>query len=228
MIRKTHRYALECALSLLFANSKDNELKEEIIRNKKMLFRGALNEDFFCVGKRLLKIRMLGLSHFYNPETKSGFLLNIFSNGKDTGVKRFNKAKKYYIKGDIKNAYYNLGRAVHLLHDLAAPAHAQLLPHYILDRCEIYINKNCDRMKLPRIRIVRFKRADDYYHSIAAKVYHFEAEKRLSMAWQVKRLIGLKKRIPKENLREQAEYIFPMAVSYTAGLIEHFFKDARK
>ena len=66
------------------------------------------------------------LRHFYNPATGKG--LPGFQNAKERAVDWYNKAVKTYTSGG-NTAYYELGHALHLLQDMAAPSHANSYPH---------------------------------------------------------------------------------------------------
>lgn len=68
-------------------------------------------------------------NHFYNPLTREG--LAGFRNAVD-----YEKARAYwlralqkYIEGNKEDAYYLLGRMVHLVQDMSVPAHVQVDPH---------------------------------------------------------------------------------------------------
>ena len=67
------------------------------------------------------------LRHFYNPSTGKG--LPGFQNAKERAVGVYDSAVKTYRNGGT-SAYFQLGHALHLLQDMAAPSHANSATHF--------------------------------------------------------------------------------------------------
>lgn len=66
-------------------------------------------------------------THFYNPGTGKG--LSVFQSAKERAADWYGKAVKTYVNGG-STAFYELGHALHLLQDMAAPSHANAAPHF--------------------------------------------------------------------------------------------------
>ncbi|EIT84269.1 phospholipase C [Fictibacillus macauensis ZFHKF-1] len=62
-------------------------------------------------------------SHFYDPDTGKSYI-PLAAHAKTTSVKYFKRAGEAYQKGDHKQAFYNLGLALHYIGDLNQPMHA--------------------------------------------------------------------------------------------------------
>jgi len=82
----------------------------------------------------------------------------------------WNKAVYKYIIGDKRAAFESLGHVLHLLEDMAVPAHTRNDPHISSDSYEVYVAKNIassidiSGLKPPFI----LSNLDDYFDSLAA------------------------------------------------------------
>ncbi|RJQ33004.1 MAG: hypothetical protein C4562_01800 [Actinobacteria bacterium] len=95
-------------------------VSSEIVRsNKQKLADGSSDEDQAA----------WWMYHGYNPYTGQGWLGDTYL----TALRRFNtnkdEADNLASKGMVSNAFYSLGRAAHLLEDMASPSHVHSKPH---------------------------------------------------------------------------------------------------
>ena len=227
MYSKTHRFVMENAIDIVSKNSLNPLFKRQVNQYKRMIMRGNVEEDRICkVHTMCLPLHGLGMSHFYDPNSKKGQLFDLFGNAKDMGIKRYNKAKKAYLKGRYMSAYYHLGGALHFIADSATPVHIHLEPH-VFDNFERYLNNNFKKVKINQ-KVIKHKNIEDYYHHIATAAFRFRADSSLKIYKLLPYLTGEKKRLTKKEAKEQAEFLLPLTISYTAGLMEHFFQDVEK
>ena len=64
------------------------------------------------------------MSHFYDPDTGLNWLHASSPTGLTNGSLFYNQAASYFKAGDMQNAGYNLGLAMHYMTDLTQPMHA--------------------------------------------------------------------------------------------------------
>ncbi len=87
------------------------------------------------------------LTHFWEADNPEG---GIYQDGLGAQTSSYLRARSYfktkviplYLKGDIDEAYYWLGRVAHLLEDATVPAHVHLDEHPIFDSLEDYTGAN--------------------------------------------------------------------------------------
>ncbi|NWF51912.1 MAG: hypothetical protein HXY47_02400, partial [Nitrospirae bacterium] len=86
-----------------------------------------------------------GAKHFYDPVSGSGWL-GIFQNAKDRANDFYKSGiKKYCDKNNKKAAWEKFGHALHLLQDMAVPAHTNNVTHiFPPDSFEKYVAENWD------------------------------------------------------------------------------------
>ena len=229
MYGRTHKFVMNNAINIISKNTPNPELKKEILKYKYMMQRGNIEEDRICKLKALkVPIPALGMSHFYHPHLKRGQFFGFVGNAKNVGIKRYNKAINYYLIGDLESAYFNLGGALHFIADLATPVHIHLEQHAYFDRFERYLNNNFERIKVRDARIVKHKKIEDYYHNIAIIAFTCQADSSLNLFRWLPYFTGDKKRLTKAEIHKQAEFLLPLTISYTAGLLEHFFEDIER
>ncbi|MBU2589937.1 MAG: zinc dependent phospholipase C family protein [Nanoarchaeota archaeon] len=133
-----------------------------------IILKGCFNEDFWSIFN--FKIGIPVLTHFYSPIKHKGFWF--FKNAKKKALKLFNKSIKLYKLGKKKKSFYELGRSIHLLSDLATPAHTKLIRHYFQkDALEHY----AEQVKLPVFDFIRInkEKVEDFFEEIANLSYKF-------------------------------------------------------
>lgn len=167
------------------------------------------------------------LSHWYNPETKKG--LHFFSNAKKKGIKAFNSALKEYKLGNFKKSSSLLGLAVHLLSDLAVPAHSKLMVHiFDCNDLENYLKQKVGRIKFKTPNLIRKKKIDDYFEDLAKFSNKMECEPHSWLIGIRYKLFGTKrKNLKPEILRKQAPLVLYMSISYVMGMIDLFIRKYR-
>lgn len=113
-------------------------------------------------------------NHFYNPYTKRGLYGN--SNAKKECISYYTQALNEYFNGDIKDAFFYLGAACHLIQDLTVPHHANvrlLDNHRSFENWVIKMYKIHDEFKLSKggIYLNSLKFYIDYNSKKSLKIY---------------------------------------------------------
>ncbi|MDD5294628.1 MAG: hypothetical protein PHP21_01760, partial [Patescibacteria group bacterium] len=115
------------------------------------------------------------MNHFYNPIT--GYGLPAFSSAKDwtgqnikqslypKGNQTWQRAIDSYVKGDRQEAFMALGHNLHLIEDMAVPAHTRIDIH-LADPFENWAKNNSD-WKLVKTSMTKFNNLEEYFNSLA-------------------------------------------------------------
>ena len=229
MYSRTHKFVMKNAVAIVSRNPLNPEFKKEVLRYKDIMQRGNVEEDRICKLKAVkVPIPALGMSHFYHPHLKKGQFFDLFDNALNVGVKRYNKAKEEYLRGNLEDAYFNLGGALHFIADCATPVHIHLEQHAYFDRFERYLNNNFKKINIDDAKIIKHKKIEDYYHNIAITAFRCRADSTLNFFRWLPYIVGNKKRLTREEIRRQTEFLLPLTISYTAGLLEHFFEEIER
>ena len=133
-----HPYLTEKATDL-YNSQFDNKISDS---DKQKMIQGAISED--------TPIRWM--NHFFNPDTDKG--LTMFSTAKtwamsadlqkyySVGDQSWQTAISSYVNGDNASAFVALGHVLHLVEDMAVPAHTRLDTHAEGDPYEGWVGKN--------------------------------------------------------------------------------------
>ncbi|MDD5071739.1 MAG: lamin tail domain-containing protein [Patescibacteria group bacterium] len=205
------------------------------------------------------------MNHFYNPQT--GYGLSFHSSAKNwtgqnikqsfypKGNQTWQRAIDSYIKGDRKEAFIALGHNLHLIEDMAVPAHTRLDIHLSGDPFESWAENNSD-WKLAKTSITKFNSLGEYFDSLANySNRYFFSQDTIEVNSFYKEIIENKKiyLLSRDDAGEEfklAEKVIiagkpfyyltlsvhsdyysllaPKAVSYGAGMIDLFFKEVEK
>src|SRR4051812_19461261 len=130
MFANGHRLVMDRALDELRHPALDAEYDALLL--------GNLREDVykfpfvtrFMLGK--------GLTHYYRPGRRWG-LFPLVPGAPMRSDWLFDEGVRLYRGGQRRDGVWNLGRAVHLLSEMAAPVHAQIVLHWRGDPFEMYI-----------------------------------------------------------------------------------------
>lgn len=222
------------------------------------IIKGAVEED--------TPIRWL--NHFYDPISNKG--LWGFSTAKNwatsdlnqlpyaQGDQSWQKAKELYNKGNKKEAFIALGHVVHLIEDMAVPAHARLDAHPEGDIYEVWV-KNNSKKELNILSQVNFNNIGQYFDELAGySNKYFLSSRDLLGPLDFKNsdrfiavddgrnfecvkgvwgqcLVVVMMELGKEKYffegpvnSDYYSLLAPKAVSYGAGVIDLFFKEAQK
>ncbi len=132
--RNTHLWILYHAASLLEHEGAAGRMIHTLVRP----WNGALNDDFHDALSRglwdadrkrpynspILDLVPTWSSHFYDPDTRTNWLGQTAPTALTEGSRYFRESQRAYQDGNMEQAGYTLGLAVHYLSDLTQPMHA--------------------------------------------------------------------------------------------------------
>ena len=147
----------------LFNQNAENKISEEEIE---WIVQGAIEED--------TPIRWM--NHFYDPNKQKG--LFGFSSAKDwtkqnikqsfypKGNQTWQKAVDLYVDGKKEEAFIALGHILHLIEDMAVPAHTRDDPHALGDPYESWVEENGVK-EFDGISVSEFDNIDIFFDSLS-------------------------------------------------------------
>ncbi|HVK54512.1 MAG TPA: hypothetical protein VM532_05720 [Burkholderiales bacterium] len=112
---------------------------------------------------------------------------------------------------------FQLGRALHVLIDMACPAHAIPIAHYLKDPFERYVDAHASKLStlsVAEFTVDRSATPGDLVSSLA------EAARTL---WNQKS-DGLEKRVP---IAEQARHLIPLAAAHVCAMVALYEREVR-
>jgi len=187
-------------------------------QNLPHLLRGNDAEDDFVFAG--LRLRAPGLTHTYRPGSRFGEL------GAPSALTQLRRCwqRAWRARGPELTAFW-LGRACHLLGDMAVPARTRGVWHLLGDPLELFCEAHAGRLSelLP----------DDLAHCAGPPEAHAEALARAASAetadttrtpWGALRfrLLGRGECLTDAEVERQARHLLPLAVSHTRGLLLDF------
>lgn len=193
-----------------------------IRRYRKALILGALREDVFFVPGVRVVLEHLSLSHFYGPGLPGGFLPFLWPGARWKAERFFSRSIARYRQGQVPAAFLELGRACHVLTDMACPVHVHRVAHES-DPYEWYVDAHMEQLATLRVPSApEARRPSELVEGLARFTQQFTPDRTHNLLgrWLMKR--GLRKPVPRHELAEQAERIIPMAASHVAGLLRLF------
>lgn len=198
----------------------------QVLRYRKALILGALREDVFFLPGLSAAFEHLSLSHFYGPGLPGGFLPFLWPGARWKTERFFSRAVARYRQGRVPAAFLELGRACHVLTDMACPVHVHRVAHQS-DPYEWYVDAHKEQLAALSVpRAPQAQRPSELVEGLARFTQQFTPDRthHLLGRWLMKR--GLRKPVPRHELAEQAERIIPMAASHVAGLLRLFLRTA--
>jgi hypothetical protein len=218
MFGNGHRLVMDCALDAL-----DDE---EFRRHYDSLLLGNLREDVYKFP--FLRRFMLGkgLTHYYRPGRMGGVWFFVPSAPRRTGW-LFDRAVRLYRAGRLRDAYFWLGRAVHLLSEMATPVHSSVVLHWYGDPFELYVEAHARELRklaLPSLPAAAagVRRPEELVHLLALEAQAFPCDRTHNvpgyLAWKLKLL----QRHPSEEVVRQVRALIPMGAAFTLALARMF------
>jgi hypothetical protein len=183
---------------------------------------GAIREDYWrlpIIGKI---IEQPSLTHFYGPGLPGGFFPFITFSARTRARRCFSKAISELAAGRKASAFVQLGRAAHLLIDMGCPVHVHRVAHET-DPYEWYVEGNRAQLEaLPLPPIPPVYSVFKLVEQLAQFTAHFRADATNSVHGRIFRRLGIRNRLTKDEVAEQARQIIPMTTSYAIALFRHF------
>ena len=214
MLPETHSFIVRESLNLTGKKFKGYE---------KHIEKGSVEEDNVSFNYDYFQI--YGLDHFYHPIKKKGYF-SFFGNAKQKGLSYFNKSVKLY-KEDKEKSFIFLGKALHMLADIASPSHTKLEFH-LVDIFEHYINNNIPKFKFKfKSKIMPRISSEHCFDRLARISYRVKYKKKFLL--DTLHLLGIK--IDKhrhQQLHKISNRLLSNTIIYSAILLSIFHQKTRK
>ena len=212
MLVKTHDFIIRHALQLS---------SRKFRKHRKLLRDGCVLEDYPKISSK--EFQILGMTHFYNPESKSGYP-GLLTNAKKKGLSLFNEALSLYKQEKFNASFYTLGRSAHYLMDMASPSHTKLLFHLAEDDFEIYVDQNIHKFKFKiRSKLIKPTSPEDCFEKLAFKSYKSKYKKRNKVFRGLIDFITNKKQPdPDKKLNRISKKLIKHSIVYTVALLNAF------
>ncbi|HYH94514.1 hypothetical protein, partial [Hyalangium sp.] len=136
----------------------------------------------------------------------------------------FSRAVARYRQGQLPSAFLELGRACHVLTDMACPVHVHRVAHDS-DPYEWYVEAHTEHLSTLRVPSApRAQRPSELVEGLARFTQQFAPDRTHNLLGRWLRKRGLRESVPHHMLAEQAERIIPMAASHVTGLLQLFLR----
>jgi hypothetical protein len=219
MFANGHKVVMDMALDAV-----DSDV---LRRHYDPLLLGNLREDVykfpfvtrFMLGK--------GLTHYYKPGRRWG-VFPLVPGAPMRSNWLFDEGVRLYRAGEQRDGMFNLGRVVHLLSEMAAPVHAQLVLHWRGDPMELYVEHHAKELRgLPLPAIPQGTRtAGELVHALAVECQRFPCDRTTNTQGYLAYRLGLRRRHTTEEAEAQARALIPLGAAYTAALYRLFLQRA--
>jgi hypothetical protein len=187
------------------------------------LLLGNLREDVykfpfvtrFMLGK--------GLTHYYKPGSRWGLWPLVPSAPTRTGW-LVERGVQLWRDGHPRDGAFCLGRAVHLISEMAVPVHAQVVLHWRGDPFELYIERHhreLRRLPLPAIP-EGHTTPDDLVHRLAVVCQDYPCDRTNHLPGLIAKLLGLRRPTSADEVVRQVHALVPIGAAYTLALYEMF------
>lgn len=194
-------------------------------RYRAALVLGALREDVWYVPVLGAVLERPSLTHFYRPGWPGGLVPVVTPGPRWRADRLFARAVARYRQGRPAAAFVQLGRAAHLLTDMACPVHAQRTVHLISDPFEWYVEAHAATLeRLPLPPVGPRARASALVEDLARRTQRFAPDTTTSPWGRVLARAGVRRKIPVSELADQARQLIPLAASHAAALLRLFLR----
>ncbi len=191
-------------------------------RHADALVLGAIREDIRYSPRRKKIWEHWSLSHFDGAWLAGGFLPFVTPSAPAVAQRYFERALNAWQDQRPALAFVELGKASHLLIDMACPVHASRVAH-LTDGYEWYIETHCaDLARLPLPRIEGPTSAAAITAALARHTRRF-APDRTNHHWgRLLKRLGLRRAQTRAQWAAQAEAIIPVAAAHLALMYQCF------
>lgn len=167
------------------------------------------------------------LWHFHHPWSHRGYLTRKSSADVADGL--FKRALALWQNGERGDAFYQLGRALHLLQDIFIPQHAGIAACKGHGPLEKWLTKNSEAYLVSEGGYyyweTSFRKKFRRHHVKSDRTYDWiDHGSHLSIDWFNKYFAH--SRYDEDTFREVATLIIPHALRFSAGFLNKFFTEA--
>jgi hypothetical protein len=190
------------------------------------LLLGNLREDVYKVPLVRAFTLGKGLTHYYRPGSLWGAFPLVPSAPART-ERLVARGVREWRDGRPRDGAFWLGRAVHLLSEMAAPVHAQRILHWRGDPFEMYIERNHRELRqLPLPDEPRAESPRQLVHDLAVYTQRFPCDRTRNLPGYVGWKLGLFRRPSDDEVLAQVRALVPMGAAYTVALYRLFLARA--
>lgn len=168
-----------------------------------------------------------GLTHYYRPGRRGG-AFRFVPGAPARADWLFEGAVNAFAGGRPRDAFFTLGRVAHLLSEMVAPVHAQVVLHWRGDGFEMHLERHHARLRaLPLPAWPRHLRAAGaLVHELAVECQRFPCDRTRNVPGYVAYRLGLRQRPSRETIEAQVAALVPAGGAYTAALYALFLERA--
>lgn len=203
-----------------------NKTKSPLLSNSHdILILGALREDISYLPFLNRIWEHWSLSHFSGTHLRGGFIPLVYPGAPRKAAQFFKKSVRAYRSGNIMQSMVLLGRASHLLIDMACPCHAKRVAHFT-DGYEWYVEAHTQTLKELDFKVPQnFNQPQQIVNSLAHCTQQFEADATNHHFGRLLKNLGLRKPLGREQFALQAEKIIPEAAGHLTAFFNCFLKE---
>lgn len=207
MLPQTHHFFINEAIDRL--GSWAHDFRRELLQ-------GNDDEDVHIVPLLKWRVRAAGLTHTHVPNGHFGELG--FPSAKRRCLVFVDKSRR---EKDPAHAAWWIGRACHLLGDVAVPARANRVWHIEGDPLEAWIEAHVDSFRNTRVPDTEKKSPAQIVETLAHVAATFPADTtRTPWGRAAHQWAGRGRKLDEKELAEQARILVPLAVASTKALLE--------
>ncbi len=193
-------------------------------RHRKTLILGAFREDSGVLPVLRFVYPYLSVTHFYRPGLPGGLIPFLLPGPRLRSNRFFRRAVLEFRMKREASAFIQLGRAMHLLVDMACPVHAQRVMH-TTDPYEWAVEAGSGELRdLPPAPVERHETPASIVESMARYTQRFPADGTNHAFGRLLRRVGLRRPIDAAEARRQARDLIPVAAGHAAELLNLFFR----
>jgi hypothetical protein len=208
---------------LLTIQQAANHLGDPLIDEyRHVIVLGSLREDVMYLPLVGRVWEHFSFSHFYKPPLPGGILPFVWPGPRFKAQRFFDRGVEHFTAGERPAAFLNLGRAAHLLTDMACPVHVHRVVHDT-DMFEWYIESHRPELEaLPLPEVPPMASAAAIIESLARYTAQFRPDKTQNAIGRWLKRRGLSQPVPRREVIEHARTIMPMAAAHLVRMFELF------
>jgi hypothetical protein len=126
-----------------------------------------------------------------------------------------------------REGFWWLGRAAHLVSEMASPAHAQGSFHWYGDAFELYLEQHCDELRGLPVADVPPDGAEALARGLALEARRHHADRTRNLPGYLAYRLGLRRRPTEAEVLAQVRELVPLGAGYTAALFRRFLAEVR-
>lgn len=208
---------------LLVVDRAARELSDPLIdRYREVIILGSLREDVLYIPGVRKVWEHLSFSHFYKPPLPGGFLPLLWPGPRYKANLFFRRGVREFRAGREASGFVQLGRATHLLTDMACPVHVHRVIHDT-DLFEWYVESHRPELEaIPLPEVPEAETAGQLIQGLSQFTAQYRPDATQHPLGRFLKRRGIRQPVGKQDVVEQARTIMPMAAAYAVALFRLF------